>query len=245
VGEWLGNGIFDGGYYQLDGLHMTRGDGGLVEGGIYVDELRLVKKSAGQAPANHAPVLAEFEDATIDQGDYLKLYVNYTDEDENDTHEIIGKADTSAIAFNILGHESGDRVYVVPNSDFSGTSEITIIVKDFGVGELSDTTSFYLSVSATGIDENDFVVTDYSLSQNYPNPFNPETTIDFALPKTDHVKINIYDMRGNLIEQLVNDNFNTGKYHVEFNATGLASGVYIYQLQTPAKVITKKMMLLK
>ncbi len=245
VGEWLGNGVFDGGYYVVDGVHLTRDENSAQEGMIYIDEMRIVKKTPGQPADNHAPVVEAIEDATIESGEYHKIYVNYTDEDENDNHEIIAKADTAAIAFSIKGHESGDRVYCVPSADFVGSSVITIIVKDYGIGELTDTTQFTLTVTPTTATDDEKVVREYALSQNYPNPFNPSTTIDFALPKRDKIRINVYDMRGNMVKTLINSEYDAGRYRVDFDARGLASGVYIYQMHTGAKTITKKMMLLK
>lgn len=243
-GEWLGNGVMDGSYYVLDGVHMGRGENSPLSGSIFVDELRIVKKSDGEQPENHAPVIEDMPNATIDQGKYLSVTVNFTDEDEVDSHEIVCLADTSDIQFNVRGHTSGSMVLIVPEDNFSGEAEISIIVKDFGIGELSDTTSFILSVNPTGIEEN--VVPDkFSLSQNYPNPFNPETNIRFVVPETEKVEINVYDMRGNLVRQLVNHVYHPGQYSIKFEAGNVASGVYIYQMRAGQKIFTKKMMLLK
>jgi len=245
IGEWLGNGIMDGAYYQLDGVHMTRGEGGAVSGEIYIDELRFVKKEVGDQPINHAPVVEGFEDAVTDKGSNLKIKVNFTDQDENDKHEIICLADTSAIRFNIQGHTTGSSVYVIPESEFIGETTITIIVRDFGVGELSDTTMFVLEFSEDVAIDEEIIPNEYSLSQNYPNPFNPTTSIDFSLPVNEKVMINIYDLRGSLVQEVINTEFIAGKYTINIDASNFASGVYIYQMQAGAKVITKKMMLLK
>ncbi len=245
IGEWLGNGEFDGGYYTLDGVHLTRTENSAVSGEIFIDNLSAVKKSTGNPPANFPPVVEELEDATIEKGDYHKIYVNYTDPNGADAHEIIGRADTSAIVFNYMGHESGDRVYVIPDNDFTGESKISIIVKDFGIGELSDTTTYTLTVGSNAIDNKESLVTEYSLKQNYPNPFNPETSIEFSLPKKGRVTITIFDLRGNLIRTLVNDSYPAGNHNIVFDAADLATGVYIYQMQSGRKLFTKKMMLLK
>ena len=244
VGDWIGNGILDGGYYVIEGLHMTKGENGAMSGAVFVDELRIVKKSFDIQPDNHTPIIEEINDVTIDQGAYKSITVNYSDEDENDSHEIIALADTSLVRFNIRGHNSGDKIVIVPDDEFVGISEIMVVVKDFGVGELADTTIFTLNVGSTDVDDEN-VITRYSLSQNYPNPFNPETNIKFSIPKMNKVLINIYDMRGNKVHELVNDIYQAGIYNIKFNAGDYASGVYIYQLQAGEKVITKKMMLVK
>ncbi len=89
------------------------------------------------------------------------------------------------------------------------------------------------------------VPTTYSLSQNYPNPFNPTTVIDYAIPKDSHVTLRIYDVLGQEVETLVNEEQNVGRYQVQFNGSRLASGVYFYRLVAGNHIITKKMLMLK
>jgi hypothetical protein len=85
----------------------------------------------------------------------------------------------------------------------------------------------------------------YLLSQNYPNPFNPTTTIKYQIPELSFVTIKVYDVLGNEISTLVNEEKPVGSYEVEFNATALPSGIYFYRLQAGSFVETKKMILLK
>ena len=85
----------------------------------------------------------------------------------------------------------------------------------------------------------------FSLYQNYPNPFNPSTTIKFALPTDSRVKINVYNTLGQLVETLVDKEMESGYHEVNFNASKLSSGVYLYQLQAGDYVSVKKMLLLK
>ncbi len=84
-----------------------------------------------------------------------------------------------------------------------------------------------------------------SLSQNYPNPFNPKTTIQFELPSRQVVRLDVYNLLGQKVRQLVNGNLAAGKYTATFDGTDLASGAYFYRLQTGERVETKKMLLLK
>lgn len=85
----------------------------------------------------------------------------------------------------------------------------------------------------------------FSLEQNYPNPFNPSTVISYQLPVISDVTIKVYDVLGNEVATLVNEYKPAGSYEVDFNATGLSSGIYFYKLQTGSFVETKKMLLLK
>ncbi len=89
------------------------------------------------------------------------------------------------------------------------------------------------------------VVTNYSLEQNYPNPFNPTTKIRFAIPRSEFVKITIFDISGKEVEQLVNENLIAGAYEAEFNGANLSSGTYFYKIETNSFSDTKKMILVK
>ncbi len=88
------------------------------------------------------------------------------------------------------------------------------------------------------------------LDQNYPNPFNPETTIRFGLSKSSKVNLNIYNIKGQLVKQLVNGSMDQGYHKVKWNGDDnngrkVASGVYFYNLETPGKSLAHKMLLLK
>lgn len=106
----------------------------------------------------------------------------------------------------------------------------------------------------TGISNNEGIYPEeYSLEQNYPNPFNPQTTITFNNAQLSHVKLVVYDMQGSEVAVLANNLFHRGRYSVNFDASGLASGVYIYRIITAdalnisknAFTDTKKMVLVK
>lgn len=85
----------------------------------------------------------------------------------------------------------------------------------------------------------------FHLNQNYPNPFNPNTKINFRLNKVGFVKLTVFDSKGNLIKNLVNDKKSAGEYSVEFNGNGLSSGIYFYKLDVDGNTDVKRMILLK
>jgi hypothetical protein len=103
------------------------------------------------------------------------------------------------------------------------------------------------SLESVGVEEknNSFLPLTWSLSQNYPNPFNPTTTIKYQIPKASFVSLKIYDINGREVEELINEQQNTGHYEVQFNAGNLSSGVYFYRLQAGSFMETKKLILLK
>ena len=83
------------------------------------------------------------------------------------------------------------------------------------------------------------------LSQNYPNPFNPTTTISFTLPNSGMVTLKVYNMLGEEVITLANGYQEAGIHTFNFNAEGLPSGMYVYQLRTPEKIQAMKMILMK
>ncbi|MBE2256191.1 MAG: T9SS type A sorting domain-containing protein [Ignavibacteria bacterium] len=85
----------------------------------------------------------------------------------------------------------------------------------------------------------------FKLSQNYPNPFNPVTRISFEIPSRANVKLNVYDVTGKLVSEILNREIDGGYYEYEFNGSGLSSGVYYYRLETGSFTETKKMLLVK
>ena len=85
----------------------------------------------------------------------------------------------------------------------------------------------------------------YELLQNYPNPFNPSTTITFSIPERSRVTLKIYDLLGQEVETLLNDDFTAGKYSTRWDAAGLATGTYFYRLEAGKFTETKKVLLLK
>ncbi len=86
---------------------------------------------------------------------------------------------------------------------------------------------------------------EYTLSLNYPNPFNPATTIEFSLPNAGYVSLKVLNLLGEEVATLASRDFTVGSYRVDWNARGVASGVYLYRLVAGSFVDTKKMLLLR
>ncbi len=118
--------------------------------------------------------------------------------------------------------KSGNYVYRLKQVDIDGTYEYSEEVEiDFGSPEA------------------------YELSQNYPNPFNPTTSIKYNLPTDAYVRLNVYNILGETIAELVNTKKSAGYHNVTFNAEGLNSGIYFYKLETNNFTQIHKMLLIK
>jgi hypothetical protein len=102
-----------------------------------------------------------------------------------------------------------------------------------------------LSEIVTSVEEETNQPTEFLLSQNWPNPFNPSTKIIYSVPQTSQVQIKVFDVLGNEIETLVNEEKPVGTYEVTWYAEQLPSGVYFYQLKAEEFIDTKKMILIK
>ncbi|MCP4573797.1 MAG: T9SS type A sorting domain-containing protein [bacterium] len=114
---------------------------------------------------------------------------------------------------------------------------------------LSHQAGFWYGLSLVGVsairDELAGVPMVLTLHQNHPNPFNPTTHIIFDVPQARHTRLRIYDVRGRLVETLVDASLDVGRHDVRFDGTALASGIYIYRLESGTETLTRRLVLLK
>jgi hypothetical protein len=96
-----------------------------------------------------------------------------------------------------------------------------------------------------GVEEEIIPPSNFILEQNYPNPFNPSTKISWQSPISSRQVLKVYDVLGNEVATLVNEEKEAGYHSIDFNASGLSSGIYYYQLSTNNSTLTKKMILTK
>jgi hypothetical protein len=134
------------------------------------------------------------------------------------------------------------NVWVIPNISLSGTFNqnnlyfalVNVSIEGDNLGKRSPKS-----------DEKNIIPTEYSLKQNYPNPFNPTTQIRYSIVNGGIVTLKVFDLLGREVATLVNEEKPAGTYQVEFNAKGLASGIYFYTLVSGNFAATKKLILLK
>lgn len=104
----------------------------------------------------------------------------------------------------------------------------------------------FAPVPVSGLyEKSEKVLTGYSLSQNFPNPFNPRTNIEFQISKSDYVTLKVYNLLGQEVASLLSETLHRGSYNCTWDASGFASGLYLYQLQVGEFVETNKMILLR
>ncbi|HEX2787984.1 MAG TPA: T9SS type A sorting domain-containing protein [Ignavibacteria bacterium] len=153
-------------------------------------------------------------------------------------------AEDPAITIQPGEQDTMDVTMYCPNT---GVAHIRL--KMFNVNNASQFVEedFYVVAQIVGIENISSIADKYSLSQNYPNPFNPVTKINFSIPKNEFVTLKVYDVLGNEVANLVNQNLTLGQYTVDFNSAqfNVSSGVFYYKLMTEGFTEVKKMMLVK
>jgi hypothetical protein len=126
-----------------------------------------------------------------------------------------------------------------------GKKEIIVSLLEGTQTNYFSRTYIYTNQIPTRVEDDLRIINNYYLFQNYPNPFNPITTIKYNLPEYSKVKLIVYDVLGNEITDLVNEDQPKGNYEVQFDGNGLSSGIYFYQLKANDFIKTKKLILIK
>ncbi|MFI5144491.1 MAG: SBBP repeat-containing protein [Ignavibacteria bacterium] len=126
-----------------------------------------------------------------------------------------------------------------------GSGNVYVTGQSTGIGTLSDFATIKYSQSIGIKKISSAIPGEFNLSQNYPNPFNPNTTIEFAIPKSSDVKLVVYDISGREADVLINEKLRAGSYKVDFYGSKLSSGVYFYKLTSEDFIQTKRMVLVK
>jgi agmatine deiminase len=134
--------------------------------------------------------------------------------------------DSTEIFYYISASSTAGKTVTKPIVAPDGFYKFLVINTITGIADLSHPEEFYLY-------------------QNYPNPFNPQTRIQYAIGSKQFVHLRVYDVLGKEVATFVNEEKPAGSFEIEFNAAGLPSGVYFYQLKAGSYIETKKMLLLK
>jgi len=154
-----------------------------------------------------------------------------------------GMSDASG-TYSISGIGQGSYTVSASISTYSSTQSSTTYDPSSGSTTVQNFTMSNSSVTAVQNSSSN-LPTRYQLDNNYPNPFNPSTIIGFTIPMTTHVRLDIYNILGQKVAELVNSTMSAGTYKISFDASKLSSGVYLYRLETNNFTSVKKMILSK
>jgi hypothetical protein len=192
-------------------------------------------------------MLSPFTDFSGDGNlDMFIFLVDLTDEEEAIGFVIYDIINNSTIYEFIypdtLFSNQGGEAYI---ADIDGDGEVEI-VSSFHTSDPYESITYIFSTGVPlGVNQQISLPDNYKLSQNYPNPFNPTTTIEYEISQNGNVNVSIYNIRGQLVEQLVDGYNTTGKHSIQWNPQNVSSGQYFYQISVDGFVQTKKMVLLK
>lgn len=165
------------------------------------------------------------------------------------TDTVGGKASVIDVIQNVVFAKDGQQLKVYWDKNLLYSYDVMSFIYDvkanyeyvFVTGD-SLTVFQYL---VADIDDEAISKPSFILEQNYPNPFNPITTINYQLPASGYVTLKVFDILGNEVATLVNKMQEPGNHNVIFDATELASGIYIYSIKYKEQIISKKLLLLK
>ncbi|MBI5476184.1 MAG: T9SS type A sorting domain-containing protein [Ignavibacteriales bacterium] len=113
------------------------------------------------------------------------------------------------------------------------------------LARVAGTTENILETGSSSVEQLKGLPIGFALNQNYPNPFNPNTSIEYSIPKASKVQIHIYNITGQLVATLINDHQPAGNYRLNYNASGLSTGLYFYTIHAGEFHATKRMILIK
>ncbi len=145
---------------------------------------------------------------------------------------------------------TGMTQLIVPHTTDLSNPPTTIIPDSLttSVVSVNAGTSIYVALATAGgtsVEQESGIAKAFALSQNFPNPFNPSTSISFSIPQASLVSLKVYDVLGKEVASLLNETKNAGNYKVNFDASKLSTGLYIYRLVSANSVLSKKMLLVK
>ena len=251
VGNWLSmDQTMNGDEYYLDGFLLKPGSESQMSGKIYFDDLRVVTKTTETPAENEPPHITTIPDTIVEYGDNFYFFVNFVDDNDQDIHRISVNTDTSAVNATIHGHSSGS-VINIDYEPYVGTTKIEIIVNDFGIGELSDTASFYLTIEENLANDIDIYPRNFELKTAYPNPFNPTITIEFEIERQRNVSAFVYNINGEKVKTLFkNQNFSPGHHSMRWSSRNdlgykVSNGIYFIQMISENTLLKQKIMLVK
>ncbi len=158
--------------------------------------------------------------------------------------DLIGNNPLKVGTFRVKREKNEFNSSIFINWNFAGNNSTILTGHLFA--DITNPSDFISDFTLTNIkDIKSQTPNDYLLEQNYPNPFNPSTQIKFYLKQSGKVKIDVFNMIGQKITELINRELPSGFHEVEFNASGLASGIYIYRLKAGNNFTSVKKMILE
>ncbi len=189
---------------------------------------------------SEAPVPVELTSFTVNQSsNSVEIKWSTGTETNNKGFEVQKKVNGN---YSVIGFVEGHGTTTEPYDYKFNDNEIQPGDLTYRIRQVDLDGSFEYSDEVTvSIDK----PSDFELSQNYPNPFNPTTKIRFSIPSDNHVKLTLYNLLGERVRDIIDNDYKAGTHEINLDASGLSSGVYLYKLESGNYVNIKKMMVMK
>ena len=204
-------------------------------GPVVIDSLIVTYNPFPRTYTIKAAVKNESQSVTLEN-----LYINMSTDDSSITY-IIGSLSINSLAHGQTIIPSGSFTVRVDTNTFSGEFKFNFNIYSNTLLYWHDSFTYII----TEVEENESLPFTYNVEQNYPNPFNPMTNIKFRIADRGFVSLKVFDVLGNEVATLVNEEKPAGTYELTWNAKNLPSGIYFYRLQAGSFIDTKKMILIK
>lgn len=203
---------------------------------------------------NFSPVISDIPDQTIVQGGrFAPIRVDNYVSDPDDPDSSIAWSWSGNVNLRVNWNPTRRRIVVRPPSAWTGTETITFTATDPDGLSDSDEATFTVTVPVTeklaSLEDQaelfDGIPQSVVLLQNYPNPFNPTTTIQYRVPWKVHVRLEVYNVLGQRIAVLVDEEKEAGYHTATFDGVTIPSGLYFYRLQAGNFIGTRKLTLMR
>ncbi len=223
----------------------------IIEGTSKPGGITGIDLSSGEQVA-FAELPSAGSDIALNSADNL-LYVNTGGVRAFDLSEFKLAPDTLIKGnFYAMGYDGiNQKFYLSDAKDFSSAGEVMVHgeftedVSTFSAGIIPGSFLFVYDTMIGTSAEKTELAAEFELSQNYPNPFNPTTSIQYTIKQSGRIRLEVFSITGQKVAELINGIQPAGSNSVQFDASNLSSGMYIYRLVTPAGSLSKKMMLVK
>ncbi len=234
-------------FVSSDGKYLFFTSGGLSWQSYYTYWVKIDNIIDSLKHTNFIPyVYSQIPDQSVSLGKQFTFTIpdsTFIDDDGNNTLTYSASLSDGAPLPSWLTFDAVSRIFSgIPDS----ANNIIVKVAATDSANVSVVCTFSINITIAGIEKNTGKLpSEFKLYQNYPNPFNPTTTIEFAIIKNGRYKLSLYNSLGELVKEIADKEFKSGHYSETFNASGMPSGVYIYQLKGDEAEIERKMVVLK
>lgn len=184
----------------------------------------------GFTARNLAPTVASVSPASADRGKSTTVSITGTGFETGVTTGVSFGAGITVTSFTVTNATTISAVLNIPTTAAGGVRDVSVTNATPGGGTATQTGAFTVTIPVSVEGDGEVIPETFVLEDAYPNPFNPVTTIRFGLPERSSVTVQVYDVSGRMVAQLVNDELQAGMFRTQWNAGSASSGTYLVRM---------------